>query len=203
MTSLISSPRSFGDMSLCQRVGDRPEGETDAGRRTPRRAPPSAPRSTTRRGLPAATAGKVTFRLCGHGDAKCSKRPTFSAMRSVSGDGSYPSASFTPAEVGTYRFTASHSGDGEGCRGRGNSNPRLLLSRESRSESGGLLLMTYRRSASTWRRARRRRASIRIGGVTRSAAALSRSMVGNLSPGRALKSVLCAAATSFRGRSRL
>jgi hypothetical protein len=36
------------------------------------------------------------FRLCGHGDAKCSKGPTFSAMRSVSGDGSYPSASFTP-----------------------------------------------------------------------------------------------------------
>jgi hypothetical protein len=71
--------------------------------------------------------GKVTFRLYGPGDSRCSKRPRFTTTRKVAGDGSYPSASFTPKSTGTYRWRARYSGDSANklaagaCKSRGES----------------------------------------------------------------------------------
>lgn len=58
-----------------------------------------------------APAGKITFRLYGPGDSSCSKPPKFTTSNTVSGNGSYRSADFTPAAVGTYRWRATYSGD--------------------------------------------------------------------------------------------
>jgi hypothetical protein len=55
--------------------------------------------------------GTVTFALFGPGAATCTGAPVFTSTVPVSGDGSYVSAPFTPAAVGTYSFTASYSGD--------------------------------------------------------------------------------------------
>jgi hypothetical protein len=55
--------------------------------------------------------GTITWKLYGPGDTSCSTSiQTFS--KSVSGDGSYTSPSFTPTSAGTYRWIASYSGDG-------------------------------------------------------------------------------------------
>lgn len=55
--------------------------------------------------------GQITFRLFGASDASCSGAPVFTSVVSVSGNGGYDSASFSPAAPGTYRWTASYAGD--------------------------------------------------------------------------------------------
>ena len=55
--------------------------------------------------------GSITFLVYGPDDANCGGAEAFSSIVSVSGDGSYPSGSFTPAQPGTYRFVAVYSGD--------------------------------------------------------------------------------------------
>ncbi|MFN2608074.1 MAG: Ig-like domain repeat protein [Acidimicrobiales bacterium] len=55
--------------------------------------------------------GTVTFRLYGPNDATCSSAAAFTSAVAVSGNGSYPSANFTTTRPGTYRWTASYSGD--------------------------------------------------------------------------------------------
>jgi hypothetical protein len=55
--------------------------------------------------------GTITFQLYGPDDASCSGLPGFTTTTSVSGNGNYASASFTPTQVGTYRWTASYGGD--------------------------------------------------------------------------------------------
>jgi DNA-binding beta-propeller fold protein YncE len=55
--------------------------------------------------------GKITFKLYGPGDSSCSKAPAFTTTSNVTASGSYPSATFKPAKVGTYRWRASYSGD--------------------------------------------------------------------------------------------
>ena len=60
-----------------------------------------------------APTGDITFRLYGPGDSNCSGSPVFTDTKAVSGNGDYESASFTPTEAGTYRWTASYSGDGD------------------------------------------------------------------------------------------
>src|SRR5213076_1751604 len=47
----------------------------------------------------------------GPNDSSCSGPPVFTDTRSVSGNGSYDSTAFAPALSGTYRWTASYSGD--------------------------------------------------------------------------------------------
>jgi hypothetical protein len=54
--------------------------------------------------------GTITFDLYGPNDATCASS-IFSSVVSVSGNGSYTSASFTPTAVGTYRWIANYSGD--------------------------------------------------------------------------------------------
>ena len=55
--------------------------------------------------------GTITFQLYGPDDASCSGAPAFTDTTIVSANGDYASAAYTPAEVGTYRWTASYSGD--------------------------------------------------------------------------------------------
>lgn len=57
-------------------------------------------------------AGQITFYLYGPGDANCSGAPVYSSEPvTVTGNGSYESAAFTPSQVGTYRWVASYTGD--------------------------------------------------------------------------------------------
>jgi hypothetical protein len=55
--------------------------------------------------------GQITFRAFSPGDVNCSGAAAFSSTLSVSGNGSYRSASFAPARVGTFRWTVAYSGD--------------------------------------------------------------------------------------------
>jgi hypothetical protein len=55
--------------------------------------------------------GTITFRLFGPADATCAGAPVFTDTKAVNGSGSAQSASFTPTQVGTYRWTAGYSGD--------------------------------------------------------------------------------------------
>jgi YVTN family beta-propeller protein len=55
--------------------------------------------------------GTITFKLYGPNDASCSHPPAISQTRPILGNGSYGSVDFTPTKVGTYRWTASYSGN--------------------------------------------------------------------------------------------
>jgi hypothetical protein len=55
--------------------------------------------------------GTLTFRLYGPNDPTCSRAPVFQTQRTVSGNGAYRSADFTPKAAGTYRWRASYGGD--------------------------------------------------------------------------------------------
>jgi hypothetical protein len=55
--------------------------------------------------------GTITFRLYGPNDGTCGGAVIFSSTKSVSGNGSFNSDSFTPTSAGTYRWVASYSGD--------------------------------------------------------------------------------------------
>jgi hypothetical protein len=55
--------------------------------------------------------GAIIFRLYGPGDDTCSRSPAFSARQLIVGNGAHPSPTFTPDTAGTYRWTASYSGD--------------------------------------------------------------------------------------------
>ena len=58
--------------------------------------------------------GTITFTLYGPDDASCSNAAAFTDTQSVaSGNGDYDSADFTPSQPGTYRWTASYSGDAD------------------------------------------------------------------------------------------
>ncbi|WP_166388832.1 choice-of-anchor A family protein [Catellatospora methionotrophica] len=58
-----------------------------------------------------APTGSITFNLYGPDNATCTGTPVFTSTVPVSGNGSYPSAQFTPTQAGTYRWTAGYSGD--------------------------------------------------------------------------------------------
>lgn len=78
-------------------------------------------------GASAGAAGTIDLRVYGPDDPGCSGAPAFTSSRSVNGNGSYVSAAFTPAAVGTYRWTAQYSGDATdaaidiACNGAGTS----------------------------------------------------------------------------------
>jgi hypothetical protein len=56
--------------------------------------------------------GQIVFRAYGPDDAGCSGAPVYAATVDVTpGNGTYASGAFTPVKVGTYRWTASYSGD--------------------------------------------------------------------------------------------
>jgi hypothetical protein len=56
--------------------------------------------------------GTVTFEAFGPGDETCSGSAVYTETVPVAGNGEYGSGDFTPAAVGTYRWIASYSGDG-------------------------------------------------------------------------------------------
>jgi uncharacterized repeat protein (TIGR01451 family) len=55
--------------------------------------------------------GSIAFNVYGPNDAACSGASVFTANIPVAGNGLYASGSFTPALAGTYRWTATYSGD--------------------------------------------------------------------------------------------
>jgi hypothetical protein len=55
--------------------------------------------------------GQITFKLYGPGDSSCSELPALTRTVAASGDGSYPSGSFTPTVAGSYMWTVEYSGD--------------------------------------------------------------------------------------------
>jgi hypothetical protein len=57
--------------------------------------------------------GQITFSLYDRNDQSCSGPPIFTDTKAVSGNGDYQSAGFTPTGIGTYRWTASYSGDAD------------------------------------------------------------------------------------------
>lgn len=59
----------------------------------------------------AAPTGTITFNLYDIADATCAGAPIFTSLVPVSGNGSYSSASFTSAAIGTYRWIANYGGD--------------------------------------------------------------------------------------------
>lgn len=56
--------------------------------------------------------GSITFTLYGPNDASCTGTAVFTSTVPVNGNGTYTSTDFVPAAAGTYRWTASYSGDG-------------------------------------------------------------------------------------------
>jgi hypothetical protein len=54
--------------------------------------------------------GTVTFSLYGPGDSTCSAAPVFTDTQNLAG-GAVTSASFAPAQAGTYQWTATYNGD--------------------------------------------------------------------------------------------
>ena len=61
-------------------------------------------------GASANATGTITFNLYGPNDATCATSIT-SSSATVSGNGNYTSAAFTPTAAGTYRWIANYSGD--------------------------------------------------------------------------------------------
>jgi hypothetical protein len=61
-------------------------------------------------GASANATGTITFRLYGPDDATCATSIT-SSTATVSGNGNYTSAAFTPTAAGTYRWIANYGGD--------------------------------------------------------------------------------------------
>jgi hypothetical protein len=65
--------------------------------------------ATLRQG--ASPGGQIVFKAFTPGDADCSGTAAFTSTVSVTGNGSYLSAPFTPARVGSFRWTVAYSGD--------------------------------------------------------------------------------------------
>ncbi len=55
--------------------------------------------------------GTISFRAYGPDDANCSGTPAFTDTKNVTANGAYASAAFTPTAPGTYRWSATYSGD--------------------------------------------------------------------------------------------
>ncbi|HEX8629064.1 MAG TPA: Ig-like domain-containing protein [Catenuloplanes sp.] len=76
--------------------------------------------------------GSVTFKVYGPDDATCSGAAVTVGSVPVNGNGSYPSAAFTPDAVGTYRWVASYSGDAlnHGASGAcGDANEQVVVNK--------------------------------------------------------------------------
>lgn len=96
-----------------------PSGEVSVSRRMPvlDAAPTwSAPSATATAQVaggvgPSGPTGQVTFNLYGPGDMTCAAGPVFTYTRSVAGNGSFPSAPYTPKRSGTYQWVVTYTGD--------------------------------------------------------------------------------------------
>jgi hypothetical protein len=83
--------------------------------------------------------GQLTFKAFPPGDTNCSGTAAFSSTVSVSGNGSYRSAPFSPSRVGAFRWTVRYSGDANhapatvGCGGA-----TSAISRAAPSITGGV-----------------------------------------------------------------
>ena len=55
--------------------------------------------------------GTIIFNLFGPSDTSCTGTSIFTSSKTVTGNGTYPSESFSPSSPGTYRWIASYGGD--------------------------------------------------------------------------------------------
>jgi hypothetical protein len=68
--------------------------------------------TATLSGVAPGAGGTITFKAFGPNDANCSGTAAFTSQPiTVNGPGNYGSGNFTPTAVGTYRWTASYTGD--------------------------------------------------------------------------------------------
>lgn len=96
-----------------------------------------------------APTGTITFRLFGPDNGSCSGSAAFTSTVTVSGNGSYRSESFATSQIGTYRWTATYSGDSNnttsvsGCNASGEqvkvtrASPALATSASGSVPAGG------------------------------------------------------------------
>jgi hypothetical protein len=59
----------------------------------------------------AGATGTITFKLFGPNNASCTGSPIFTSTKTVTGNGTYTSDSFTTSSAGTYRWIANYGGD--------------------------------------------------------------------------------------------
>ena len=80
---------------------------------TPTWAPPSAIDTAvlTSGSGPNGPTGNMTFKLYGPLNLTCTGLPIFTSVRTVTGNGSYPSESFIPTVSGTYQWVVVYGGD--------------------------------------------------------------------------------------------
>jgi uncharacterized repeat protein (TIGR01451 family) len=88
--------------------------------------------TATLTGASAAAGGTITFKLYGPNDASCTGTVRFTSTKTVSGNNTYTSSSFTPTTAGTYHWIANYSGDANnkattnGCNG---ANENVVVNR--------------------------------------------------------------------------
>ena len=80
---------------------------------SPTWAPPSATDTAVLTGGsgPSGPTGSMTFKLYGPLNMTCAGLPIFTSVRTVAGNGSYPSGAFIPAVSGTYQWVVVYGGD--------------------------------------------------------------------------------------------
>ena len=97
-------------------AADLPAGSRATGSLTTQAIPTSAPLGGSIKDSATLTGGitptgTITFQLYGPNDATCGAGSIFTSTVSISDNGTYESASYTPTAPGTYRWTALYSGD--------------------------------------------------------------------------------------------
>ncbi len=148
-TPTVSAAAGSGDVSL---GGSLYAGATLAGGATP--------------------TGQITFALYGPGDVACAAAPVFTDTVAVNaGNNTYRSGTFTPAIIGSYRWTATYSGDADhlaaasGCGAAVtvSAAPPLLLGAPGLVITSGAFGATCRASSGTLRSCR---VTVRRAGAT-------------------------------------
>ncbi len=143
---------------------DDPAGEVSVARRVPLLdASPSwtAPKATASALLtggagPAGPTGTMTYHLYGAGNSTCAGAPVFRYSRSIAGNGTYPSSSYTPSVGGRYQWVLTYSGDANnlarstvcsdtsnGFTAELNSTPTVVSGTPTTVHRGGTITVTW------------------------------------------------------------
>ena len=114
-SQLLGRWREQGDQQRLQRHQRErhgQQGRTDGHhQRRQRRAAGTAIRDSATLSGGSNPSGSITFKLYGPNDADCSKGAIFTDVKTISGNDTYQSGTFTPTAAGTYRWIANYGGD--------------------------------------------------------------------------------------------
>jgi hypothetical protein len=141
---------------------DDPAGEVTVARRVPLLdATPSwtSPVATATALLtggsgPSGPTGTITYHLYGAGNSTCAGAPVFRYSRSIAGNGTYPSTSFSPSVGGRYQWVIHYSGDANNlarstvCSDTSNGftasvNPTVVTGTPTSVHRGGTITVTW------------------------------------------------------------